>query len=125
MIVKYNAKNIFRIRFEHTVKETKVKVAERVILVPGVNIIDDEKWQSVEKHAGVVALIKADVIEVAEKPFSDMSEKEAIRMVKNTNDPKALELWSTQEKRASVKVAIGDRLKVINEYAQNQEKKAG
>lgn len=127
MIIKYTAKNLFRVNYVAKnalpARPGKAQELTRLNIIPGVNFIEDDQWDDVKEHPTVAKLVDAEIIEIEKKTIDTMTEKEAIKLVGGTHDPKILNFWASKEKREKVKMAISDKIRIISEYGKNAEMK--
>ena len=87
----------------------------RVRLTPGSNTLENNVWDACKKHPLVKAMIEEGIIVEKSKgeSFMNISSKEAIEIVNNTNDVNKLHELMGKTRTKSVKKAIEDRIAEI------------
>jgi hypothetical protein len=85
-------------------------------LIPGANQVDAEEFKQATKKSPVWAKWLEDkAVEVREGgSFADLSEKDAVAVVKDTLNVELLNSWAEDEGRAPVKKAIKNQLRELD-----------
>lgn len=112
------------------VKSYRFNSGERVLIYPGSNEIPTDKWNAIKKDKMIAANLEngtfkenrvnpPSVKKTEEKKedsfsdFRDLSESEAIKVIKTTFDIKTLEKWKDSDKRKKVISACESQIKAI------------
>lgn len=105
-------------------------VAEKHVdinLTPGINEIPAREWEEAKTLPVIAALLEEESlaeVEVKGKAISDLkglSDKQAIKLVKDTNDHDLLEKWSNQPQSKAVAKAIADQLDELTKPAATEK----
>ena len=106
-------------------KDGIVNLAGELILKGGANTVPAKKFAPWKKHPTVMKMVEQGVIEYTEdsdakdegeaQHLSALKVPEATSLVKATIDTELLAKWQSVEKRAGVKKAIEEQLKVLAE----------
>lgn len=104
---------------------------KKVRLKPGNNDLRPEVWAKIKKFPAIAAMLEnEELLEPKEKTpaaapqvtsLDGFSEKDALRMVKETVDRDLLEVWATGEKRRKVSSAIDTQLKTVAPPAPKED----
>jgi hypothetical protein len=102
---------------------------EPIVLKPGVNEIHDDAAKMIEKSATVKEWLKKGMIKVlapkkgAEKAsgVGGFEEEQALELVQECFDVKALSAWKEGEKREAIRVAMLERIAELKASAKDDE----
>jgi hypothetical protein len=125
------------------------KVAENIILLPGVNDVDDDKWNQarscvdkdirtnriIEKHVTLQEkevevknketdeVKKEKKVVVKGKTLKQLSLDQASKIVENTFNLDTLNKWKEKESRDSIRALIMTQLEKVEKEGESAEKK--
>lgn len=91
---------------------------EELKIIPGVNIIDADKWKVAFKHPIVQQLVSLGTLEASDgsKPhlfLKRLKPKDAMDVVQKTIDVNILRTWDDNENRVQIKHQIARQLKAL------------
>lgn len=122
MLVKYTKANI------HDAYGMKLK--------PGVNDVDPKLWADAAKDSEIQAMLDDGAIVLLEQDNGDSTkapakvtslkgfgEKKALNIIKDTFDYEMLQLWSADEQRQNVKVALAKQLADLETHKKEVQEK--
>ncbi len=96
--------------------------AAGVMVIPGVNTIEDAEFENFSKHPLIISLIRSGEIVVPEgisenkaQSLKDLNADDAIELVKDTFSVEYLESLKVDESRKTVLAAIDAQIKAIVE----------
>ena len=114
MLIKYAKANIHHVSYA----TANLAGAATLKFLPGVNEIKDVEWEKVKGHPDVARMLEeGELVLLGGKKgaeFSEMDDKAALKLVKETLDFQVLLKWYKGTESESVKDAIEEQLKKLN-----------
>lgn len=111
-----------------TVHKPHVITLDKVVLMPGANNVDAEKFKEELKNPMVQTLIDIGVLSiegdsgvVAATHLKDMSAKAAIDLIEMTIDKSLLGVWASSEERKGVLSAIKKQLESLESVVESDD----
>lgn len=95
-------------------------------LFPGVNDVKDEAWEKIKALKSIKLMIEEEeLIEHDSRPLEKRTEKEANRLIKDTNNAALLKRWRTDDTRPGVQEAIAAQLAELTPTAEERLRASG
>jgi hypothetical protein len=123
----------------HTVKNFEMKEGKKIDLpsdpvkdmkyfdfIPGNNVISKEEWEAMLKHETFKNLLANEILQVVvdkddKNGLLDLSQVQAVKIVKGTFDEAILTLWKRTEKREAVVLEIDKQLDTMKLKSNTEE----
>jgi hypothetical protein len=104
---------------------------ERLQLVSGINQVDQELWEQAKKIAVVQTYLSDGTLKepratrTEEANLKGVAASEAMRLIKETFDPRTLARWAEGEKRAPIAKAIEAQLAAVEKATKPRDEEKG